>query len=111
MPDVLPHELMVRPMPLSEFQKQVLRLLAPQRTLESYVAGGSPIAAATSRYSGDFDIFHDRAELVSKAALADAHLLHKNGFTVHWHRQRSEEHTSELHSLMRTSYADYCLKK
>src|SRR3546814_5096819 len=51
------------------------------------VAGGSPIAAATSRYSGDFDIFHDRAELVSKAALADAHLLHKNGFTVHWNRQ------------------------
>src|SRR3546814_20162387 len=87
MPDVLPHELMVRPMPLSEFQKQVLRLLAPQRTLESYVAGGSPIAAATSRYSGDFDIFHDRAELVSKAALAAAHLLHKNGLTVHWIRQ------------------------
>src|SRR3546814_5470045 len=24
---------------------------------------------------------------------------------------RSEEHTSELQSLMRTSYADYCLKK
>src|SRR3546814_9207797 len=25
--------------------------------------------------------------------------------------QRSEEHTSELQSLMRTSYADFCLKK
>src|SRR3546814_8853541 len=24
---------------------------------------------------------------------------------------RSEEHTSELHSLMRISYADFCLKK
>src|SRR3546814_3977709 len=26
-------------------------------------------------------------------------------------QQRSEEHTSELQSLMRTSYADFCLKK
>src|SRR3546814_8319464 len=27
------------------------------------------------------------------------------------HEQRSEEHTSELQSLMRTSYAVFCLKK
>src|SRR3546814_2354166 len=28
-----------------------------------------------------------------------------------WRRRRSEEHTSELQSLMRTSYAVFCLKK
>src|SRR3546814_6910921 len=28
-----------------------------------------------------------------------------------WKGQRSEEHTSELQSLMRTSYAVFCLKK
>src|SRR3546814_6729368 len=28
-----------------------------------------------------------------------------------WDRQRSEEHTSELQSLMRISYAVFCLKK
>src|SRR3546814_3157367 len=28
-----------------------------------------------------------------------------------WTRQRSEEHTSELQSLMRISYAVFCLKK
>src|SRR3546814_3724436 len=28
-----------------------------------------------------------------------------------WSRQRSEEHTSELQSLMRNSYAVFCLKK
>src|SRR3546814_8734827 len=28
-----------------------------------------------------------------------------------WRRNRSEEHTSELQSLMRTSYAVFCLKK
>src|SRR3546814_1630828 len=34
--------------------------------------------------------------------------------TVHWHGlilPRSEEHTSELQSLMRISYAVFCLKK
>src|SRR3546814_5859944 len=29
----------------------------------------------------------------------------------HWRRCRSEEHTSELQSLMRISYAVFCLKK
>src|SRR3546814_3599050 len=29
----------------------------------------------------------------------------------HWNRKRSEEHTSELQSLMRISYAVFCLKK
>src|SRR3546814_1685807 len=31
--------------------------------------------------------------------------------TARWPQQRSEEHTSELQSLMRTSYAVFCLKK
>src|SRR3546814_6342096 len=33
------------------------------------------------------------------------------GFTVAHLRYRSEEHTSELQSLMRISYAVFCLKK
>src|SRR3546814_13218025 len=38
----------------------------------------------------------------------------KTGFPSHPHRDmeiRSEEHTSELQSLMRISYAVFCLKK
>src|SRR3546814_1093873 len=31
--------------------------------------------------------------------------------SVMWRRRRSEEHTSELQSLMRISYAVFCLKK
>src|SRR3546814_3633144 len=30
---------------------------------------------------------------------------------IHFEGERSEEHTSELQSLMRTSYAVFCLKK
>src|SRR3546814_9960714 len=41
------------------------------------------------------------------------HLAHLLGAEAlgHEHRQRSEEHTSELQSLMRNSYAVFCLKK
>src|SRR3546814_8762954 len=42
------------------------------------------------------------------------HVVMPFGFTlvaVEFVRQRSEEHTSELQSLMRISYAVFCLKK
>src|SRR3546814_9539610 len=39
------------------------------------------------------------------------HHLRRHDFRVLLDRQRSEEHTSELQSLMRTSYAVFCLKK
>src|SRR3546814_3314374 len=34
-----------------------------------------------------------------------------NSIAIAMHQQRSEEHTSELQSLMRISYAVFCLKK
>src|SRR3546814_1178517 len=42
------------------------------------------------------------------------HRLHVHGLPTpsrHYTRSRSEEHTSELQSLMRISYAVFCLKK
>src|SRR3546814_3206960 len=36
---------------------------------------------------------------------------HADAYMVNWHSNRSEEHTSELQSLMRISYAVFCLKK
>src|SRR3546814_6251571 len=41
-------------------------------------------------------------------ALMELHLADMAGAAL---QQRSEEHTSELQSLMRTSYAVFCLKK
>src|SRR3546814_10204226 len=40
-----------------------------------------------------------------------AHNRATSHMIAHRRRNRSEEHTSELQSLMRTSYADFCLKK
>src|SRR3546814_8214737 len=50
-------------------------------------------------------------------ALAGGELAHGEDGRARWdvafvgRRQRSEEHTSELQSLMRISYAVFCLKK
>src|SRR3546814_1196566 len=44
----------------------------------------------------------------SEAALAD---FRKGYFEAYFRAWRSEEHTSELQSLMRISYAVFCLKK
>src|SRR3546814_8527602 len=51
------------------------------------------IPAQLARCQGDFDLGHDAAG------------------TRHGFSGRSEEHTSELQSLMRISYAVFCLKK
>src|SRR3546814_10046647 len=40
-----------------------------------------------------------------------SHLLMRDAHAALWNPRRSEEHTSELQSLMRISYAVFCLKK
>ncbi len=73
-------------MPLTEFQRGVLRLLANQRGPESFVAGGAVINAApdSPRYSDDVDIFHDAEESVAVAAAADTDALARAGFGIEW---------------------------
>src|SRR3546814_7439663 len=41
----------------------------------------------------------------------DSVVVRQRGVRMSAEQQRSEEHTSELQSLMRTSYAVFCLKK
>lgn len=79
-------------MPLTEFQRNVLRLLAANRTPESFVAGGTMINANpdSPRYSDDVDIFHDAAESVALAADADARVLAGAAFSVTWLVSRPE---------------------
>src|SRR3546814_3005828 len=51
----------------------------------------------------------------SREGFADGHVIDRVvGYGIAWHEGqlfRSEEHTSELQSLMRNSYAVFCLKK
>src|SRR3546814_15408674 len=52
----------------------------------------------------------DAAGNVTAAGSPDAAVINLVGVTAD-HLSRSEEHTSELQSLMRISYAVFCLKK
>src|SRR3546814_8921383 len=54
-----------------------------------------------------FSSGHDMGSQVSVEEMATHQSWQENGGT----RERSEEHTSEIQSLMRTSYAVFCLKK
>src|SRR3546814_1302662 len=51
----------------------------------------------------------NRNDSAAMARDADIHAIHAKG--PESENQRSEEHTSELQSLMRISYAVFCLKK
>jgi hypothetical protein len=65
----------------------LLRLLAAHRNPESYVAGASPLARSSSRFSHDIDLFHDRELAMQEAVNSDTTLLQQNGFDIEWTRR------------------------
>jgi hypothetical protein len=60
------------------------------------VGGSTPLNRNTLRYSGDIDVFHDREERVSAAALADARTLEDAGYRVTWLRQLPSIYTAQI---------------
>jgi hypothetical protein len=83
-------------MPLSKLQIDILRLLASHRNPESFVGSSTPLNRNTLRYSGDIDIFHDREERVTEAALDDARTLEEAGYKVTWLHQLPSIHTAQI---------------
>jgi hypothetical protein len=83
-------------MPLSNFQIDILQLLASHRSPESFVGGSTPLNRNTLRYSGDIDVFHDREEGVADAAFNDARALEAAGYRVTWLRQLPSIHTAQI---------------
>src|SRR3546814_3198699 len=78
---------------------------AAQRRAGSRVFGSKPGAyGAGLQAMIDEKIWHDRADLANV-------YLDWGGHAYGGGVERSEEHTSELQSLMRISYAVFCLKK
>src|SRR3546814_1038504 len=68
--------------------------------------------AMALRASGDSDAALVSIDRAIALAPEDAELhFHRAGYLVGGRQLRSEEHTSELQSLMRISYAVFCLKK
>src|SRR3546814_2075517 len=71
--------------------------------------GEKPVPTFSRDATFSFRIAHGEKPVptFSRDALEHPHAVSGSGENLH----RSEEHTSELHSLMRISYAVFCLKK
>jgi len=83
--------------PISKFQSDVLRLLAAQRSPDSYIAGGIAINRQGPRFSGDIDIFHDSAARQESAVKADEAALASAGYTIIWPpNQRTGTHEAAI---------------
>src|SRR3546814_6405397 len=85
-------------------------VLPPERAIDTLALAkglfpGSP--ASLDALCKRFEI--DNSNRIKHGALLDAELLAEVYLELKGGR-RSEEHTSELQSLMRISYADFCLK-
>src|SRR3546814_3743482 len=96
---LLPYTTLVR----SLGQPQVERGLAPPRS-ETF----DPVPQFGKRHDAQVKLlFVDRGEPVHHAGIGTRLCPFGNDIGI----ERSEEHTSELQSLMRISYAVFCLKK
>src|SRR3546814_8051779 len=102
----------------SQMYLKVYQLVIENETEEKIIeiAGNFvPVTPAQWRSRRDVAVdmtlgYGERDKIVEDMLVADKVLSEKQ---VRWYgdKQRSEEHTSELQSLMRISYAVFCLKK
>src|SRR3546814_10234694 len=72
----------------------------------AFACGLAAMGWATSRWHG----WWDRKQVVVQEQRPGAQDMINNDAGVKGRAVRSEEHTSELQSLMRSSYAVFCLK-
>lgn len=83
-------------MPLSKIHSDVLKVIASRRDPESYIADGTPLNQDGPRFSEDIDVFHDREQRVSSAALSDAQALEAEDYEIKWLRQSPAMYTAEV---------------
>jgi hypothetical protein len=69
-------------MALSELQRNVLKMLAANRSDESYMAGEAVLNRDWPRMSDDFDVFHDTDDGIGPSAERDIAALKAHGFRV-----------------------------
>src|SRR3546814_10173963 len=110
-----PRELNVLP---HAFPNRRAAVLSHLRTLQGRQAAttfshvwGPPLARGTtwSMESAESPQYWHRPPSRAKTARRFRAARRAKGTLTKWRRRRSEEHTSELQSLMRSSYAVFCL--
>ena len=86
-------------MPLTKLQSHVLRVLAAERSPDSYRAGGVAINREGPRFSGDIDIFQDTEQRLDAAAQGDAKALTDAGLTLTWKKIVTGKRDAEVEGL------------
>jgi hypothetical protein len=86
-------------MPLTRLQSHVLRVLAAERSPDSYIAGGVAINREGPRFSGDIDIFQDTEQRLEAAAQADAKALTDAGLDFSWKKIVAGKREAEVEGL------------
>src|SRR3546814_5859246 len=88
-------------------------LFGSRRAAAQATARTEAIAAWTEMLRDTMSGAHGLEEAVTTSAIVAPAPIRREvtALAVRLERQRSEEHTSELQSLMRISYAGLCLKK
>jgi hypothetical protein len=99
MDDVWPKRLKASAVPLTKLQSQVLRVLAAQRSPDSYIAGGVALNREGPRFSRVIDIFQDSERRLETAAEADAQALAEAGFKVSWRKIKSGKRDAQVEGL------------
>src|SRR5438552_1886150 len=71
-------------MPLGDFERELLRLLAANRHPDSFVGGGTVLhqAAGSPRTSKDVDYFHDTIESLAESVKRDVSTLRESGYEI-----------------------------
>jgi hypothetical protein len=93
--------------PLTKLQIRALRVLAAQRSPDSYVAGGVALNRAGPRFSGDIDIFQDSEERLATAAEADGAALVAAGLKLSWGRVHSGNRQAQIEGLGETTQLEW----
>jgi hypothetical protein len=97
--DALPSRLKRLAVPLTKLQSHALRLLAAERSPDSYIAGGIAINREGPRFSGDIDIFQDTEQRLEAAAQADAKALIDAGLKFTWKKIVTGKRDAEVEGL------------
>jgi hypothetical protein len=85
--------------PLTKLQSHVLRLLAAERSPDSYRAGVVAINREGPRFSADIDIFQDTEQRLEAAAQADAKAIIDGGLKFSWKKIVTGKREAEVEGL------------
>lgn len=97
MADAWRNKLKASAVPLTKLQSEVLRVLAAQRSPDSYIAGGVALNREGPRFSRD--IFQDSQQRLESAAEADAKALTGAGFKLSWKKIKDGKREAEVEGL------------